>query len=113
MPFVIGAPCIDMLDKTCMDVCPVDCIYEGKRKLYINPAECIDCGVCVSVCPVEAIRADHDFDGDDAVFVQDNSEFFSAVLAGHDEPLGNPGGARRLGSVGVDTVLVESFTVAS
>ncbi len=40
MPFIIGEPCIDVMDKSCVDECPVDCIYEGARKLYINPAEC-------------------------------------------------------------------------
>jgi hypothetical protein len=44
MPFTIGEPCIDVMDKSRVDECPVDCIYEGAHKLYINPAECIDCG---------------------------------------------------------------------
>ena len=55
MPFVIADPCIDVTDKTCMEECPVDGIYEGARKLYINPFECIDCGACEPECPVEAI----------------------------------------------------------
>jgi len=56
MGFVIGSHCIDVKDKSCIEECPVDCIYEGERMLYIHPAECIDCGACEPVCPVEAIR---------------------------------------------------------
>ena len=58
MPYVIASPCIDVMDKSCTEECPVDCIYEGERKLYINPKECIDCGACEPVCPVEAISQD-------------------------------------------------------
>jgi ferredoxin len=56
--FVITQPCIDTTDKSCVEVCPVDCIHfeEGTdRMLYINPAECIDCGACEPACPVSAI----------------------------------------------------------
>ena len=55
MPYVIASACIDVNDKSCVEECPVDCIYEGERKSYINPKECIDCGACEPVCPVEAI----------------------------------------------------------
>ena len=58
MPYVITDACIDVKDKTCLDACPVDCIYEGGRTLYIQPDECIDCGLCETVCPVAAIHAD-------------------------------------------------------
>jgi NAD-dependent dihydropyrimidine dehydrogenase PreA subunit len=53
--YVIAEPCIDVMDRACVDECPVDCIYEGGRSLYINPDECIDCGACEPVCPVNAI----------------------------------------------------------
>jgi ferredoxin len=53
--YVIAEPCIDLKDKTCIDVCPVDCIYEAERMLVIDPVECIDCGACEPECPVEAI----------------------------------------------------------
>lgn len=109
MAYAIGAACIDVKDKTCMDVCPVECIYEGGRKLYINPVECIDCGVCVSTCPVDAIQPLEEFSGDDQVFAQDNAAFFSSVLPGHDTPLGNPGGISRTGTIGVDTTLVSGY----
>ena len=51
MPYVIAAACIDAMDTSCVEECPVDCIYEGDRKLYINPKECIDCGACEPVVP--------------------------------------------------------------
>ncbi len=55
MAFVITERCKDVLDRGCVSVCPVDCIYEGDDVLYINPAECIDCTACMPVCPVDAI----------------------------------------------------------
>ena len=55
MTYVIGPPCIDIKDASCVAECPVDCIYVGGRMLYIQPDECIDCGACEPVCPVEAI----------------------------------------------------------
>ena len=55
MPYVITEACISVKDKSCVDVCPVDCIYEGADQLYIHPDECIDCGACEPECPVEAI----------------------------------------------------------
>ena len=63
MTYIIAEPCIDELDKSCVDVCPVDCIHfeEGvDLKLYIDPEECIDCGACEPECPVEAIFAEED-----------------------------------------------------
>jgi len=63
MTFVIAEPCIGTKDTSCVDVCPVDCIHPTKEApdfekatmLYIDPAECIDCGACEPACPVEAI----------------------------------------------------------
>ena len=51
MTYVIAEPCVDVKDKACIEECPVDCIYEGDRMLYIQPDECIDCGACEPVCP--------------------------------------------------------------
>jgi ferredoxin len=53
--YIIAEPCIDVKDKSCVDVCPVDCIHEFGRILVIDPEECIDCGACEPECPVEAI----------------------------------------------------------
>src|SRR4051794_32766534 len=55
MTYVIAEPCIDIKDRSCVDVCPVDCIHEAGRILVIDPEECIDCGACEPECPVEAI----------------------------------------------------------
>ena len=73
MPYVIASPCIDVNDKSCVEECPVDCIYEGDRKSYINPKECIDCGACEPVCPVEAISQDRRVADGDEAFVEDNA----------------------------------------
>ena len=55
MTYIISEPCIDIKDRSCVDVCPVDCIHEFDRILIIDPEECIDCGACEPECPVEAI----------------------------------------------------------
>ncbi len=109
MTYVIGGPCIDVNDKACMDECPVDCIYGGERKSYINPAECIDCGACEPVCPVEAIAQDRVIPQEQRVFTADNRAFFVELLPGRDAPLGTPGGARKVGVVGSDTPLVAGW----
>ena len=55
MTYVIGEPCVDIMDRACVEECPVDCIYEGARALYIQPDECVDCGACEPVCPVDGL----------------------------------------------------------
>ena len=109
MPYVIASACIDVKDNSCIEECPVDCIYEGARKLYINPKECIDCGACEPVCPVEAISQDRRVPADEVEFVADNRRFFYEPLPGRDEPLGSPGGAATLGPVGADTAFVSNY----
>ena len=106
MPYAMGGPCVDVTDRSCLEECPVDCIYEGERKLYINPKECIDCGACEPVCPVEAIFSDRAATADQKEWVADNARFFSEPLPGRDAAMGNPGGALRVGAVGADTDLV-------
>jgi ferredoxin len=110
VPYVIASPCIDVNDTACMDECPVDCIYTGDRKSYINPKECIDCGACEPVCPVEAITQDRRLDEPDRVFLEDSRTFFVEVLPGRDAALGAPGGSRKVGTLGVDTELVRTWT---
>lgn len=56
MTFVVTDACIRCKYTDCVEVCPVDCFYEGENMLVINPDECIDCGVCEPECPIEAIR---------------------------------------------------------
>ena len=58
MPYIIAEPCVDVKDASCVDVCPVDCIYEGEKMYYIHPIECIDCAACEPTCPVTAIFAE-------------------------------------------------------
>jgi NAD-dependent dihydropyrimidine dehydrogenase PreA subunit len=106
MPYVIMSDCIDITDQSCVEECPVDCIYVGERKLYINGKECIDCGACEPVCPVEAISQDRYVPDDQQEFIDDNQRFFTEALPGRDEPVGTPGGSRLTGDIGVDTPLV-------
>jgi len=58
MPYVVTEQCIKCKYTDCVEVCPVDCFYEGENMLAINPDECIDCGVCEPECPAEAIVPD-------------------------------------------------------
>ena len=108
MTYVIGEPCIDIVDLACVEECPVDCIYEGDRALYIHPDECVDCGACEPVCPVDAIYYEDDLPGPLQPYLKDNGEFFTQSLPGRSEPLDSPGGAAKLGHLGVDTPLVAS-----
>ena len=106
MAYVIGADCIDELDGSCVDACPVDCIYEGLRKRYIQPSECIECGACLPACPVDAITPGRTSAAPQ--WAEDNARFFSEPLPGRDTALGSPGGASAIGTVGVDTELAAS-----
>jgi len=56
MTYVVTDECVKCKYTDCVEGCPVDCFYEGELMLVINPDECIDCGVCVSDCPVDAIK---------------------------------------------------------
>ena len=60
MTYLVTDNCIKCKHTDCVAVCPVDCFYEGENMLVINPVECIDCGVCVPECPVDAIVQDSD-----------------------------------------------------
>jgi NAD-dependent dihydropyrimidine dehydrogenase PreA subunit len=106
--YVITEGCIDVLDRTCVKECPVDCIYEGTRAMYINPEECIDCGACEPVCPSDAIYYEDELPDELKAHQADNARFFTDVLSGRDEPIGMPMGARAVGPIGVDTELVRS-----
>jgi NAD-dependent dihydropyrimidine dehydrogenase PreA subunit len=109
MTYVIAEPCIDVLDRACVEECPVDCIYEGGRSLYIHPDECVDCGACEPVCPVEAIFYEDDLPAQWSAFAADNARFFTEPLPGADASLGSPGGAAKLGRLGADTDLVAGY----
>jgi NAD-dependent dihydropyrimidine dehydrogenase PreA subunit len=107
--YVIAEPCIDVLDRACVEECPVDCIYEGARALYIHPDECVDCGACEPVCPVEAIFYEDDVPDRWTAFTDDNARFFTDPLPGRGQPVASPGGATKIGRIGADTALVAGY----
>lgn len=109
MTYVIGKECVDVVEKSCMQECPVDCIYEGARSMYINPDECVDCGACKLACRVEAIYWEGDLPEDELGHLADNAAFFEQVLPGRDAPLGAPGGASTVGRIGVDSPMVAAM----
>jgi NAD-dependent dihydropyrimidine dehydrogenase PreA subunit len=78
MTYVITETCVDLKDKSCVEVCPVDCIHEvdEDRMLYIDPAECIDCGACVDPCPVDAIYAEEDVPQSQQGYIEVNRLYF-------------------------------------
>ena len=73
MPHIIAEPCIGTKDASCVDVCPVECIYETDDQFYINPDECIDCGACVPVCPVSAIFIEEDLPTEWSSYIDKNA----------------------------------------
>ena len=75
MTYVVTEACIRCRYTDCVEVCPVDCFHAGPSMLVINPEECIDCNLCVSHCPVNAIYADDDLPEDQSEFLAINAEF--------------------------------------
>ncbi|MFD9875666.1 ferredoxin [[Kitasatospora] papulosa] len=100
MTYVIAQPCVDIKDKACIEECPVDCIYEGPRKLYIHPDECVDCGACEPVCPVEAVFYEDDLSAEMHSYRVVDREVFDV--------LGSPGGSRENGTLPRDHAAVEA-----
>ena len=80
MTYIIAQPCIDVKDKACVEVCPVDCIHpvdgEDVDQLCIDPDECIDCGACEPECPVEAIFTEEDLPAEWSHFLKINADYF-------------------------------------
>ena len=72
MTYLVTENCIKCKHTDCVTVCPVDCFYEGPNFLVINPDECIDCGVCVPECPINAIIEDTNLDHDIPFWVDIN-----------------------------------------
>ncbi len=75
MPYVITEPCVGVKDKSCVAVCPVDCIHETEDMLYIDPSECIDCGLCEPECPVDAIFMEDEVPAKWSNFIQINKDY--------------------------------------
>ncbi len=101
MTYIIAEPCVDVMDKACVEECPVDCIYEGGRMLYIQPDECVDCGACEPVCPVEAIFYEDDVPDEWELYVSANADFF--------DDLGSPGGASKVGKTDADPAFIKGL----
>lgn len=79
MPYVVTEACIGVKDKSCMNVCPVDCIYEGDQMVYIHPDQCIDCGLCEPECPVTAIFVDTDVPANMRKYIEMNKTKASEI----------------------------------
>jgi len=94
MAHVITSPCVGVCDTACVEVCPVDCIHPAEgfdinshddrkrmrddgEQLYIDPAECIDCGACIPECPVSAIFEESDVPEADFDFIKKNTDRFA------------------------------------
>jgi ferredoxin len=73
MTHLVTENCIKCKHTDCVSVCPVDCFYEGPNFLAINPDECIDCGVCIPECPVDAIVADNDINTNTPLWLEINT----------------------------------------
>lgn len=84
MAHVIAQPCIGVKDTSCVAVCPVDCIhptkdegvYDGALQLFIDPDTCIDCGLCVDECPVQAIFPQEDLPAEWNEFIEKNADHY-------------------------------------
>ncbi|MFE0748359.1 ferredoxin [Gordonia sp. NPDC058843] len=94
MTYVVTNACVDVKDKSCIEECPVDCIYEGDRMMYIHPDECIDCGACAPVCPQDAIFFDAELAPESVQYIGVNAQFF--------DTLGSPQGAEDVGPIAFD-----------
>ncbi|MER5184685.1 ferredoxin [Streptomyces sp. NPDC002896] len=101
MTFVVTQACVDIQDKSCIQVCPADCIYEGGRMVYINPDQCIDCGACQEVCPTAAIAFDMELTPENEKFLEINERFFDAVESAR--------GGRRLGKIDHDVDVIAAL----
>ena len=74
MAFIVTESCIKCKHTDCVDVCPVDCFYEGPNFLVIHPEECIDCALCEPECPVDAIFSEDELPADQIAFIVINAE---------------------------------------
>ena len=109
---MITDPCIGTKDRSCVDVCPVDCIHDDgddDKILYIDPDECIDCGACEPACPVNAIFAEDDVPGRPEGVHRDQR----ALVQGQGRGAGEGRGCRRIAIFGSRTNKREASTEAS
>ena len=78
MTYIIAEPCVGTCDTACVEVCPVDCISttDAVEQYFIDPATCIDCSYCVSVCPVSAIFDEFNIPSEWRHYIQKNRQFY-------------------------------------
>src|SRR5258708_33407036 len=95
MAYVITEPCVGVKDASCIDVCPVDCIYttDADNMYFIHPDECIDCGACESVCPVSAIFPEDAVPDKWKNYIEINKAHFNNELRHHECQDGRPKGS--------------------
>ena len=77
MAYVVTGACIGVKDRACTAECPTECFHEGADQLYIHPELCIDCGHCVSLCPVSAIYIEAEVPADQSAFIEKNALVFT------------------------------------
>ena len=75
MAYSVNDKCIMCKHTDCVEVCPVDCFYEGENMLVINPDECIDCDLCVPECPEEAIFHEEEVPENQIPFIDLNAKY--------------------------------------
>jgi ferredoxin len=90
MAYVVADPCVKCKYTDCVAVCPVDCFYEGKNSLAINPDECIDCGACEPECPTTAIFEESELPGKWAIYKEINAVVSGAKGASDADTKGMP-----------------------
>ncbi len=74
MAYIVASACVGCKDTKCVEVCPVDCFYEGPNMLAINPDECIDCALCEPECPVAAIFSEDELSAEEIPFIEINEK---------------------------------------
>ena len=74
--YVVTSPCAHTKDISCMKVCPVNCFFDAGQILVVHPVECIDCGLCIPECPVNAIFAEDEVPDKEQAFIRLNKMFF-------------------------------------
>ncbi|MCP4355571.1 MAG: DUF3470 domain-containing protein [Proteobacteria bacterium] len=74
MTFVVTENCIKCKYTDCVEECPVGAFHEGSNMVVINPEVCIECGICATVCPIQAIKADEELETEEEQFLEINAE---------------------------------------